>query len=81
MFDTQILQFNCGLANYKVTKTILDVADLNTHQVLAIQEQAFNRHTNFTYCLWGYSLASDDDSAFKVCFMVSKKISAHIWFF
>jgi len=34
--------------------------------VLAIQEQAFNRYTNFTYCPWGYSLASDGDPAFKI---------------
>jgi len=81
MLDTRILQFNCGLANYKATKPILDAADSNTHHVLAIQEQAFNRYTNSTYCPRGYSLASDGDPASKICFMVSKKISAHTWSF
>ena len=50
MLNTRILQFNCGLANYKATKPILDAADPNTHQVMAIQEQAFNRYTGSTYC-------------------------------
>ena len=81
MLDTRILQFNCGLANYKTTRPILDAADPNTHQVLAIQEQAFNRHTGSTYCPRGYSLAGDREAAFKVCFMVSKRISPHTWFF
>jgi len=45
MLDTRILQFSCGLANYKATKPIFDAVDPNTHQVLAIQEQAFNRVT------------------------------------
>jgi len=80
MLDAQILQFNCGLTNYKATKLILDAADLNTHQVMAIQKQTFNRHTDFTYCLWGYCLADSSDAVFKVCFMISRKISVHTWF-
>ncbi len=79
MLGTRILQFNCGLANYKTTRPILDAADPNTHQVLAIQEQAYNRYTATTHCPWGYSLASNSDPAAKVCFMVSKKIPAHTW--
>ena len=81
MLNTRILQFNCGLANYKATKPILDAADPNTHQVMAIQEQAFNRYTGSTYCPRGYSLAGSSDAASKVCFMVSRKISAHTWSF
>jgi len=80
MLDTQILQFNCELTNYKTTKLILDTADPNTHQVMAIQEQTFNRHTDFIYCLWEYCLTGSSDAAFKICFMVSRKISVHIWF-
>lgn len=81
MLNTWILQFNCELANYKATKPIFDAVDPNIHQVLAIQKQVFNRVTEFTYCFWGYSLTSDNNSAFKVCFMISKKVSAHIWSF
>jgi len=80
MLDAQILQFNCELTNYKATKPILDAADLNTHQVMAIQEQTFNRHTDSIYCPQEYCLAGSSDAVFKVCFMVSRKISAHTWF-
>lgn len=81
MLDTRILQFNCGLANHKATKPILDAANPNTHQVLAIQEQAFNRYTGSTYCPRGYSLAGGSEAASRVCFMVSSRISSHTWSF
>ncbi len=81
MLDTRILQFNCGLTNYRATRPVLDAANPSTHQVLAIQEQAFNRATESTYCPRGFILGSDNDPASKVCFMVSKKIPSHTWSF
>jgi retrotransposon-encoded endonuclease len=79
MNGLQILQFNCGLANYGVLKPILDAASPARHQILAIQEPCFSRRTSSTYCPKGYTLAMEAAPTTKVCFMVSKEIDIGSW--
>lgn len=81
MLNTWILQFSYRLTNYKVTKLIFDTVDPNTHQVLAIQEQAFNRVTEsltvHRVTVWQVTTTQH----LKFVSWFSKKVSAHIWFF
>jgi len=71
--QTSILQFNCGLANFKETKPIFDAVSSATHQVLAVQKPRFSRHSGNTYCSKGYTLTLEGDNTTKVCFMISKE--------
>src|SRR5437764_5979671 len=75
----EIIQFNCGRSNHKITRPFLDAAAPETQIVLAIQEPAYNNRTKTTYCPRGYALAFDADPMTKVCFMVSRSLHASQW--
>lgn len=79
MQHTRILQFNCGLANYKATRPIFDAVSHASHQILAIQEPGYNKHTSTTYCPKGYVLAYDNNPWTKVCFMISRELPISSW--
>ena len=79
MQNTRILQFNCGLANYRATRPIFDAVSHASHQILAIQEPGHNKLTKTTYCQKGYVLAYDNNPWTKVCFMVSSRIPLSDW--
>jgi hypothetical protein len=69
-----ILQYNCGNANYKTARPLLDAISPATHMVLVIQEPAYNERMNTTYCPVGYNLAYEASAETKICFIVSKQI-------
>jgi hypothetical protein len=52
-----IMQYNCGQANYRATRPLLDAVSPATHAVLAIQEPAYSKRTCTTYCPVEYNLA------------------------
>jgi exonuclease III len=74
-----IMQYNCGQANYRATRPLLDAVSPATHAVLAIQEPAYSKRTCTTYCPVGYNLAYEDNPKTRVCFMVSKQIHVSNW--
>jgi len=79
MQKTRILQYNCGKANYKATRPIFDAVSHASHQILAVQEPGYNKHTNTTYCPKGYVLAYDNNPWTKVCFMISRELPIASW--
>jgi len=74
-----VIQYNCGNSNHKATQPLFDSMPQARHQVLAIQEPGFNKLTNSTYCPKGYTLAFATLPTTKVCFMISREISAAHW--
>ena len=44
-----------------------------------IQEPAFNKHTNSTYCPRGFKLVYEANPATRVCFMVSEELGTGQW--
>jgi hypothetical protein len=74
-----IMQYNCGQANYRATRPLLDAVSPATHAVLAIQEPAYSKRTCTTYCPAGYNLAYEACPETRVRFMVSKQIHVSNW--
>lgn len=74
-----ILQFNCGGANYGISRPIFDAMSPDTHSILAVQEPAFNNRTRTTYCPRGYQLAYNPDPTSKVCFLIGDQIHTSHW--
>jgi len=74
-----IFQFNCGAANYGVSRPIFDAVTPEAHNILAIQEPAYNNRTMTTYCPRGYKLAYDPNPTTKVCFLVGDRIHSSHW--
>ena len=74
-----ILQFNCGAANYGVSRPIFDAASPDSHSILAVQEPAFNKRTMTTYCPKGYTLAYDPSPMTKVCFLIGDQLHTSHW--
>jgi hypothetical protein len=74
-----ILQFNCGNANQKSNRAILDALDPEVTQVVALQEPGFNRFTRSTYYPKGFHLLYQPEEATRVCFLVSKRLSLRRW--
>ncbi|KAN0067715.1 Endonuclease/exonuclease/phosphatase, partial [Elaphomyces granulatus] len=74
-----ILQFNCGAANYGVSRPIFDAVAPDSRNILAIQEPAYSKRTMTTYCPRGYKLAYDPNPTTKVCFLVGDQIHTSHW--
>src|SRR6266568_2044438 len=74
-----IIQYNCGNANYRLIRPLLDSLDPEKHHILAIQEPYSNAYTQSTYCPRGFQLLYEPKAATRVCFMISKAISLSSW--
>ena len=45
-----IIQYNCGNANHRFTRPLLDSLDLGKHYIFAIQEPYYNTYIQSIYC-------------------------------
>jgi reverse transcriptase-like protein/retrotransposon-encoded endonuclease len=79
MSQLTILQFNCGNSNHKATRPFFEAASPQSHQVIAIQEPAFNKQTGLTYCPKGYTLSYESHPTTRVGFMISKEVGVAQW--
>src|SRR5215472_3817532 len=77
--EVSIIQFNCGQANYSASRLIFDALEPALKTLIAIQEPAFNKLTNTTYCPRGYRLIYEANPATRVCFMVSEALGVGHW--
>ncbi len=74
-----IIQFNCGQTNYATSRPIFDALEPANRALLAIQEPAFSKLTNSTYCPRGFKLVYEANPATRVCFMVSEELGTGQW--
>jgi Endonuclease-reverse transcriptase len=74
-----IIQYNCGNANQGACRPFFDSVTPADHQVLAVQEPAYNKYTKSIYCPRGFTLTYDALPTTKVCFMISKNIDLAHW--
>lgn len=77
--ELQIIQYNCGNANYRMAKSLFDSLDPSRHHLIAVQEPFFNRAARTTYCPLGYTLCYLPKEGTRVCFLVSKRIRTQDW--
>ena len=77
--DISIIQFNCGQANHKSSRPIFDALEPEKRLVLAIQEPAFNKFTESTYCPRGFKLIYDAKPTTRVCFLISEELGIDQW--
>src|SRR6266705_2303488 len=54
-----IIQYNCGNANHRLARPLLNSLDPGKHHILAIQEPYYNTYTKSTYCPQGFQLLYD----------------------
>jgi hypothetical protein len=74
-----IVQYNCGHSNYRTTRPLFDSLDPEEHQIIALQEPAYNKKTHKTYQSKGYYLLYEPDPAARVCFLISQHINIQAW--
>lgn len=79
MNQITIIQYNCGNSNHKATRPFFEAISPKSHQVIAVQEPAYNWQTGATFCPKGYTLSYESHPTTKVGFMVSREISAAHW--
>ena len=72
--EISIIQFNCGQANYRISKLIFDAIMLVVCMLLVVQELAFSKLTSSMYCPRGFKLVYEANLIIRVCFMVSDQL-------
>jgi Endonuclease-reverse transcriptase len=79
MLELAIIQYNCGNANAGACRPFFDSIAQANHQVIALQEPGYNKHTKSTYKPQGYSLAYEPAPTTKVAFLVSRALQEADW--
>ena len=79
--EINIIQYNCGNANYKLARSFFDQLDPTKHHLVAVQEPYHNKAARTTYCPPGYTLCYQPADETRVCFLVSKGINTQDWRF
>src|SRR5438045_6953688 len=74
-----ILQYNGRNANHRSARPFFDRLDPEKHHIVAVQEPYYTARTKSTYCPPGYYLAYRPDATTRVCFMVSKAVTASLY--
>ena len=69
-----IIQFNYRQANYNTLRLIFNALEPAKRLLLIIQELAFNKYINSTYCLRGFKLIYKVNLVTRVCFIVSEEL-------
>ena len=79
MSKCTIIQYNYRNANQGACCPFFNSVTPMDHQVLTIQEPAYNRYTKSIYCPRGFTLTYDALPTIKVCFIISRNINAAHW--